>query len=141
MQQEITKLINQNSEIFENAFLHTNPSDEELALSEKELGLKLPTEYVWFLKEYGHGGFFFDFLGFGKNRTPLFVEKTLYERSFGLPQSLLVIEDNDEYVTCIDTVSDKIVTWSKHDRDGIIYVSDNFYVYFIDRIINAINNY
>jgi len=141
MKNEIVELIENNEEVFEDAFLMRFPTDEELAGAEKELGFAIPEEYVWFLKTYGHGGFFFEFLGYGLNGKAIFVDKTLQEREFGLPKELLVIEDCDEYVCCIDTNSKEIVSWSKHDSDGIIKVADSFYEHFLDNIDNAIENF
>lgn len=141
MKNEIVELIENNEEVFEDAFLMRFPIDEELAGAEKELGFAIPEEYVWFLKTYGHGGFFFEFLGYGLNGKAIFVDKTLQEREFGLPKELLVIEDCDEYVRCIDTNSKEIVSWSKHDSDGIIKVADSFYEHFLDNIDNAIENF
>lgn len=140
-QKEIINLINENEEIFEGSFLKRSPTEEEIKKAEMSLGFQIPDSYLWFLNEFDHGGFFFEFLGYGLNGVALFVEKTLYEREFGLPKMLLVIEDLDEYVNCIDTISNKIVSWSKHDRDDIIDVADNFYEHFIDNINNAIDNY
>ena len=48
---------------------------------------------------------------------------------------------NDEYVVCIDSSTGKVVSWSKHDKDGVIAVSNNFYEYFMDRVENAIANF
>lgn len=108
---------------------------------EKALGFEISEEYVWFLKTYGHGGIFFEFLGYGLNGSAIFINKTIWEREYGLPKELLVIEDCDEYVRCIDTVSKEIVSWSKHDNDGIIKVADGFYEHFLDCIDNAIENF
>ena len=141
MKNKIAELIKNNGEVFEDAFLMRFPTDEELADTEKELGFAIPEEYVWFLKTYGHGGFFFEFLGYGLNGKAIFVAKTLYEREFGLPKELLVIENCDEYVCCIDINSKEIVSWSKHDSDGIIKVADSFYEYFLCKIDNAIENF
>ena len=141
MKNEIIEIIENNEEVFGDAFLMRFPTDEELADAEKVLGLEIPEEYVWFLKTYGHGGFFFEFLGYGLNGNAIFVTKNLHEREFGLPKELLVIEDCDEYVHCIDTISKAIVSWSKHDNDGIIKVADDFYKYFLDNIDNAIENF
>ena len=141
MKNQITELITSNEEVFEDAFLMRFPTDEELVDAEKVLGFKIPEEYVWFLKTYGHGGFFFEFLGYGLNGNAIFVNKTLHEREFGLPKEMLVIEDCDEYVCCIDTVSKEIVSWSKYDKDGIIKVADDFYNHFLENIENAIENY
>lgn len=141
MKNKITEMIENNKEVFEEAFLRRFPTEEELADAEQVLGLEIPEEYIWFLKSYGHGGFFFEFLGYGLNGNPMFVKKTLHEREFGLPKELLVIEDCDEYVRCIDTISKEIVSWSKYDNDGIIKVADDFYQHFLDNIDNAIDNF
>lgn len=141
MKEKILNLISSNPEVFENAFLMRFPTDDELEKAKELLGFEIPEDYVWFLKTYGHGGFFFEFLGYGINGAAMLVDKTLHERKFGLPAELLVIEDCDEYVVCIDSLNGKIVSWSKYDKDGVIAVSDNFYEYFIERIENAIANY
>lgn len=140
----IDKIINRISskpEVFENAFLMRFPAEKELSEAKEQLGFVIPDEYVWFLKTFGHGGFFFEFLGYGINGNALLVEKTLYERKFGLPTELLVIENCDEYVVCIDSSTGKVVSWSKHDKDGVIAVANDFYEYFMDRVENAIDNF
>ena len=137
----IYDLISSNAEIFDHAFLMRFPTDEEISEAEKTLGMKIPEEYVWFLKTYGHGGFCFELLGYGLNGTAMFVEKTMHERTYGMPKELLVIESMDEYVSCIHTQTGRIVSWSKHDNDGVLDMADDFYSYFINRIQNAIDNY
>ena len=141
MESMITNKIASNAEVFEAAFLMRFPTAEELSEAKERLGFAIPEEYVWFLKTFGHGGFFFEFLGYGINGNALLVEKTLYERQFGLPTELLVIENCDEYVVCIDASNGSVVSWSKHDRDGVIAVADDFYQYFMERIENAIANF
>lgn len=141
MKNKITEFISSNNEVFENAFLKRYPTEEELSGVEELLGLKLPEEYVWFLKTYGHGGYFFEFLGYGLNGAALFVNKTLKEREYGLPKELLVIEDCDEFVECIDTISGEIVSWSKFDRAGVVKIADNFYEHFLDKLENAVDNW
>ena len=37
-------------------FTYAKATDSELELAEKELNLTLPSQYVKFLKTYGHGG-------------------------------------------------------------------------------------
>ena len=141
MQEKIRNKIASHAEVFENVFLMRFPTADELSEAKERLGFAIPEEYVWFLKTFGHGGFFFEFLGYGINGNALFVEKTLYERQFGLPAELLVIENCDEYVVCIDSLNGRVVSWSKHDKDGVIAVADDFYQYFMDRIENAIANF
>lgn len=140
-QNRINELIEENEEVFQMAFLKRFPTDEELHMAEDLLGFTIPKEYIWFLKTYGHGGCFFEFLGYGINGKAIFAEKTLSEREKGLPLHMLVIENCDEYVICIDTGSGKIVSWSSYDRGGIVHMFDDFYEYFIDCIENAIDNF
>lgn len=140
-QEKIEKIIEENALVFETAFLKRFPSKDELHEAENMLEIKIPKEYIWFLNTYGHGGFFFEFLGYGKNGKALFAEKTLSEREKGLPKELLVIENRDEYVVCIDIASGKIVSWSNNDKDSIIEMFDDFYEYFMDCVDNALDNF
>lgn len=142
MKEKILELINSNEEIFgDDAFLKRFPTDEELQKAENDLGFKIPEEYVWYLKTFGHSLCFFEFLGYGLNGKAIFVTQTLEEREYGLPENLLVIENCDEYVHCIDVVTKEVVSWSCYDKDGVIKVNNNFYEFFLDNIDNAIENY
>lgn len=140
-QEQMKTLIEDHMGAFEGAFLMTKPSDEDIKKAEQELGFEIPESYIWFLKQYGHGGFFFEFLGYGRNGNALFVRETLKERKNGLPANLLVIENCDEYVVCINTDNGNIVSWSHYDNDGIIMKQVSFEDYFIDCLNNAIDNY
>jgi len=139
--EQIEALIKAHAEVFQDAFLMTTPSDEALRNAGQELGFAIPESYRWFLKRYGHGGFFFEFLGYGLNGDALFVRETLRERENGLPENLLVIENCDEYVVCIHADSGKIVSWSRYDHDGVIVKQPSFEDYLIDCLQNAIDNY
>lgn len=139
--EQIQARIEANAEIFEDAFFMTKPSDKDIQKSEQELGFKIPESYRWFLKEYGHGGFFFEFLGYGITGSALFVQETLKERKKGLPDNLLVVENCDEYVMRINTDNGNIVSWSHYDNDGILMRYASFEEYFMDRLNNAIDNF
>lgn len=139
--EQIKSIIEANAEVFDDAFLMTNPSDEDIKKAEQELGFKIPESYIWFLKQYGHGGFFFEFLGYGRTGNALFVKETLTEREKGLPDNLLVIENCDEYVKCINVDNGNIVSWSHYDNDGVIMRYNSFEEYFMDCLNNAIDNY
>ena len=139
--EQIETLIRTHGEVFQDAFLITNPSDEDIKRAEQELGFEIPENYLWFLKKYGHGGFFFEFLGYGLTGNPLFVRETLKQRENGLPENLMVIENCDEYVACINIDNGNIVSWSNYDNDGMIVKKTCFEDYFIDCIENAIDNY
>lgn len=102
-------------------------TDKEILQAEQQLGVKIPAPFVWFLKEFGSGGYWFDFIGYTKNGKAQFVEETLNQRENGLPENFLVIEDCDEFYHCLDTSNGKITSWSQYDNDGVIYRFDNFY--------------
>ena len=108
---------------------------------QQKLALKIPDPFIWFLKEYGCGGYWFDIMGYCKNGKPEFVEITLEQRKNGLPEKYIIIEDCDEFYYCIDSVSGKISSWSQYDKDGIRERFDNFYEFFKDNLQNAMDNF
>lgn len=84
-------------------FTYAKATDSELELAEKELDLTLPSQYVEFLKTYGHGGICGVCTdGIGLEGSYVFVENTLEYRAEGLPENLIVIENADEWLYCID---------------------------------------
>ena len=62
-QKELKFIIQQNQAIFGNVFLGKRATDAEIAQAEQKLALKIPDPFVWFLKEYGCGGYWFDIMG------------------------------------------------------------------------------
>ena len=83
---------------------------------------------------------YFDFFGIelGKddvNNTSLAFITNEY-REKGMPNHLVVIEHNGDYVTCIDTLKheSEVVSWSWLDADGIVKESDSFEAYFIGKL-------
>lgn len=140
-EEEILQLLKSHDEIFADAFLDRKATDDEIKVAEQRLGFTIPKEYVWFLKEIGHGGNMFEFMGYGLNGKAVFVEATLREREFGMPDNLMVFQNCDEFVDCINVDDGTVVTWSPYDNSGIIEVADDFYEYFIDSIMNAIDNF
>lgn len=139
--EQIETLIRDQEEVFQDAFLLTNHSDEDIKSAEQALDFEIPESYLWFLKKYGHGVFFFELLGYSLTGNFLFVSETLKQRENGLPENLMVIENCDEYVVCINTNNGNIVSWSHYDNDGMIVKQTCFEDYFIDCIENAIDNY
>lgn len=138
---EIEDIVRKNHTIFANAFLGKRATDEDIQRAEQQLGLQIPESYSWFLKEFGSGGYWFDFIGYCKNGKPQFIEETLEQRKNGLPEKFLIIEDCDEFYHCLDTMSEKVATWSQYDEDGVLYCFDNFYDFFKDNLENAIDNF
>ena len=141
MRAQIKALIDANAAVFEGAFSMIPPSDEEIKKAEQLLGFEIPESYIWFLKEYGYGVFFFEFLGCQSTGSASFVPATLKEKEYGLPSNLLVVEHCDEHVMCINTNDGTVVSWSHYDHDGILFRFDSFEAYFMDCLENAIDNY
>lgn len=119
-------------------FTYTDVEDNAFALAEEELGISIPSQYLWFLKTYGHGGLNgIETLGVGKNKKLIFKDETLKYRTYGLPHNLIVIENCDEWVYCIDSLNGKVKMWSR-DKEEEAY--DTFVDYLEDRIKDAIEN-
>ena len=120
--------------------IYTFIDDKDLYDAEKILNLKIPEQYVWFLKNYGHGGLDgIETLGVGKNGKMIFVEKTLEFRSYGLNDDKIVIENCDEWIYCIDVKTGAVMMWSQGDKKYKINYK-NFIEYLNDRISDAIEN-
>ena len=63
------------------------------------MDLILPSQYVEFLKTYGHGGICGVCTdGIGLDGSYVFVENTLEYRAEGLQENLIVIENADEWL-------------------------------------------
>lgn len=119
-------------------FTHTAITDAQISEAESILSVKLPSQYTEFLRTYGHGGIGgTEIIGIGKNGKLLFVDATLRYREYGLPQNLVVIENCDEWVCCIDCSSGKVVTWSE-DIPEEAY--SDFDTYLLDRFKDAAEN-
>lgn len=121
-------------------FTYVEVTKDMLKEAEKELNLKMPKEYVWFLQKFGHGGIGgIEVIGIGKNKTLAFVKETLKYRMYGLPSELIVIENCDEWLYCINSIDEKIVMWSQgNSRYTEAY--DNFESYLEDRINDILEN-
>ena len=120
-------------------FTYVTVTDEMIATAEKSLDLKLPKQYIEFLKMFGHGGIGgLEVLGFGLTGRMIFVDTTLEYRDEELPKNLVVIENVDEWLTCIDCDTEKIVSW---DYNGYIKEDyDCFDDYLMDQMNNVIEN-
>ncbi|WP_321974041.1 SMI1/KNR4 family protein [Paratractidigestivibacter sp.] len=70
--------------------------------------------------------------------TMLFVEATLRARSLGLPPNLLVVEDCDEWLYCIDCDNGKVVSWSQ--VDGVRDEYPDFDTFLLQDLEDAIAN-
>lgn len=136
MTTEIKNLISQ----YENKgdFTYSPISDEQLDAAQSLLNVILPIQYVDFLREYGHGGVGgVEVIGVGKDGTLLFVDKTLKFRGYGMPLNLVVIENCDEWIYCINSFDGSIVSWSV---DEIEEEYSDFDSYLLDRFMDAAEN-
>lgn len=120
-------------------FNYANVSDEMINNAEATLGVKLPDQYVEFLKRFGHGGIGgIETIGVGLTGRMMFVDTTLDYREEELPDNLVVIENVDEWLNCIDCNTGKIVSW---DFTG--YIKEDYMCfdeYLIDQMNIAIEN-
>lgn len=114
-------------------------TDDMISDAEEILGVKLPNQYVDYIKMFGHGGIAgVEILGVGLTGKMIFVESTLEYRADELPGNLVVIENVDEWLMCLDCDTGKVVSW---DFTGYIKEEyDSFDDYLMDQMNNAIEN-
>lgn len=122
-----------------NDFTHATVTDDMIRSAESILNIKLPDQYVSFLKMFGHGGIGgLEVMGFGLTGRMGFVDATMDYREEGMPGNLVAIENVDEWLTCIDCNTGKIVSW---DFSGYIKEDyDCFDDYLIDQMNSVIEN-
>ena len=87
-------------------------------------------------KNYGQGGIGgVEILGISKINKAMFKDKTLEYRNYGLPNNLIVIENCDEWLYCIDVDTEKVVSW-----DRINGVLGERYATFLEFLIDRFND-
>ena len=120
-------------------FNYASVTDKMIEDAEKQLGVKLPEQYIEYIKKFGHGGIAgLEIIGVGLTGRMLFVESTLEYRAEELPDNLVVIENVDEWLMCLDCNTGKVVSW---DFSGYIKDEyDSFDDYLIDQMNSAIEN-
>lgn len=119
-------------------FTHADIEEEKIKEGERELGLKLPEEYKEFLRQYGQGGIGgAEIIGVGKNKKLLFVDETLKYRSYGISSKLVVVENCDEWIYCIDCDDATVVEW--YDGEETLVFKD-FETYLFERFKDAAEN-
>lgn len=114
------KVINTIKEYSEDGnFIGEVSNDEIISVAEKELGLNLPEEYKWFIKNYGQGGIGgvqilgVQILGVSKVNRSMFRDVTVDYRNYSLPNNLIVVENCDEWLYCLDTNTEKVIAWDR----------------------------
>lgn len=138
MYDEIRKIISTYEQ--KGDFTYVLASSETINTAEQTLKVTIPEQYQWFLKNYGYGGIGgIEILGLGKNGKSIFVEETIKYRKYGLSHELILIENCDEWLYCINSLNGHVVMWSVNNREcDLAY--DNFIEYMMDRMRDAIDN-
>ncbi|MBT2214623.1 SMI1/KNR4 family protein [Virgibacillus dakarensis] len=115
---DIERIISEN---IDSGFFTGGAEESILGEIENRLDVTLPDGYKWFLRKYGSGGIFgVDILGVGRFNEPIVIDETMKLRKFGLEKNLVVIEDCDEFVYCLDTsemINNEcpVISWDQHD--------------------------
>ena len=120
------------------SFTKIAPTKEMLAEAQQKLGFPLPEQFIEYLNAYSHGGVGFEILGVGFDGSMAFLEETLEYREDGLPANLLVVENCDEWLYCIDANSGEVVSWYFDDDLSVDYPC--FDDYLLDRLNDTIEN-
>ncbi len=110
MNGKIKSLIDQYQE--EGDFTRARPTPNMLDTVRSVLGVTLPEQYLDYLNEYSHGGIAgVEILGIGLTGKVFFLDETLEYRDEGLPDNLVVVENCDEWLYCIDCSDGTVVSW------------------------------
>lgn len=136
MNKQIEAAISQYGE--NGSFTKVAPTQGMLAEAQQKLGFPMPEQFVEYLNAYGHGGIGFEVLGVGFDGTMFFLDETLEYREDGLPDNLLVVENCDEWLYCIDADTGEVVSWYFDDDPSVDYSC--FDDYLLDRLNDAIEN-
>lgn len=123
-------------------FIPSNESPQKIRSiiisAEKELGVRIPNSYVWFLIKYGQGGPK-EIEGMTKQKTLSFVNETKNYRKYGLPFNLIPISGDGESMDCLDSSTGAVVNWGM-DRAGVVHCFSNFYDYLSKLILECLND-
>lgn len=120
------------------SFTKVAPTQEMLDKAQTKLGFSIPEQFLEYLNAYSHGGIGFEILGVGFDGTMPFLDETLEYRQDGLPDNLLVVEDCDEWLYCIDATTGEVVSWYFDEEPSVDYPS--FDDYLMDRLNDTIEN-
>lgn len=143
IQQQIELIIQEN---VSTGVIGVGVSPKDIEYIELKLELKLPESYKWFLSKYGNLMILgIEIYGVTKEGCYQCVESTLDRRIIGLPNNLVVIQNCDEWVYCLDTttiqeIDCKIISWNRHE--GCIEETfKGFYEYLNETLIVAKENW
>ena len=137
MNDKIKSLISQYERKGSFTYMKLTPS--MLASAQQQLGVTIPAQFIDYINSYSHGGIGgIEILGIGFDNSICFLEETLDYRSYGLPENLLVVENCDEWLYCIDVNTNQVVSWSF--EDGVRVEFPDFDTFLLQEIQNAIEN-
>lgn len=122
------------------------PDSDKIAEAEYALGIKLPDEFLAFVRRFGWGGpEGLTIFGIDANAAvsadtfPSLVRETVRQREFGLPPEFLVIAssgDGGRYVTTF-TSSDTIRVWYPEQASSDLEISDENFAEFLRRAVRS----
>ena len=137
MNDKIKELISKYED--EGFFTRVSPTPEMVKEAQEKLGLVLPAQFLEYLDVYSYGGINgTEILGIGMTGKIMFLEATLEYRRYGLPDNLIVVENCDEWVYCLDAETGKVVSWSQ--LDGLKDEYPSFDDFLLDELNEAIAN-
>ena len=137
MNKEIESLIAEYES--EGFFTRIAPTEEMIAEAQEKLGFAIPIQFVEYLGKYSYGGINGTvILGIGLSGRIAFLDETLKCRKYGLPSNLLVFENCDEWVYCLDSETGRVVSWSQ--LDGIRDEYATFDEFLLSDLREAIDN-
>ena len=112
---------------------------EIVAKVKSELGVTLPKQYVDYLNKYSHGGIAgVEILGIGLDGTVIFLEVTKDYRENGLPESLVAVENCDEWLYCINCDNGGIYYWDFFGNSEKEF--DTFDEFLLSEYLEAVDN-
>lgn len=132
----------------EDSVIYGTLTDEEVSYIERELNVKLPDSYKWYIKQFGTGGI----LGIwieggspGEIEESTVIETTRTFQEQGLPDGYVVIVNHGPYMMVLDTNQMKdgecpVLNWSPYE-DNTIYAKDHFFEYLLCEIIEGIDSF
>ena len=137
MNKQIEDLISEYED--EGFFTRVAPTPDMIDDAQQKLGVKIPEQFLEYLKVYSHGGINgILILGVGMTGNVMFLESTLEYRNYGLPENLIVIENCDEWVYCLDADTGRVVSWSQ--LDGVMDEYACFDDFLLDELKEGIAN-
>lgn len=120
-------------------FTRVPPTPEMVKEAQEKLGVEIPEQFLEYLNIYSYGGINgTEILGIGMTGKIMFLEETLEYRRYGLPDNLIVVENCDEWVYCLDAETGKVVSWSQ--LDGLKDEYPSFDDFLLDELNKAIAN-